>query len=357
MPTDSFQILQTGFEFRSALCYTVDARRILTLLRPEGGNFPADICILSPPRKERRTQMNELQNKILKLKKERNALILAHYYQPLEVQEIADQVGDSFALAKLAQKTTQESIILCGVRFMAESAKILNPEKTVYLPAADAGCPMADMITPADILALRAAHPAAAVVCYVNSSAAVKAVSDICCTSSSAEKVVRSLPHNQIIFVPDKNLGAYVANLVPEKKFIFFEGCCPIHDAANAEDAEEVMKRLPEAKLLAHPECRPEVLRQADYIGSTTGILDYARNTEAKTLIIGTEQGVFDVLSKELPHPELHLLREGFVCADMKKTRLEDVLACLEGKVAPTEVSETERKDAARSLERMVEIE
>ncbi len=301
--------------------------------------------------------MNDLQEKILKLKKERNALILAHYYQTLPVQDIADFVGDSFALAKLAQKADKDMIILCGVRFMAESAKILNPEKTVYLPSSDAGCPMADMITPDDVLSLRKKHPEAAVVCYVNSSAAVKAVSDICCTSSSAEKVVRSLPNRQIIFVPDKNLGSYVAKIVPEKEFILFDGCCPIHDNVSVKDAETIRKTMPDAKILVHPECRPEVLEFADFIGSTAGILDYARKTDASDLVIGTEYGVFDILSHQLPNKKLHILKDNFVCADMKKTGLEDILACLDGNRPPIELSESEMEGARISLERMVGIE
>ncbi|PKM71924.1 MAG: quinolinate synthase [Firmicutes bacterium HGW-Firmicutes-16] len=301
--------------------------------------------------------MNDLQEKILKLKKERNALILAHYYQTLPVQDIADFVGDSFALAKLAQKADKDMIILCGVRFMAESAKILNPEKTVYLPSFDAGCPMADMITPDDVLSLRKKHPEAAVVCYVNSSAAVKAVSDICCTSSSAEKVVRSLPNRQIIFVPDKNLGSYVAKSVPEKEIILFDGCCPIHDNVSVKDAETVRKTLPDAKILVHPECRSEVLEFADYIGSTAGILDYARKTDALDLVIGTEYGVFDILSRELLNKKLHILKDNFVCADMKKTGLEDILACFEGNRPPIELPESEMAGARKSLERMVGIE
>lgn len=301
--------------------------------------------------------MNELQEKIIKLKKERNALILAHYYQLLPVQDIADFVGDSFALAKLAQKASEDTIILCGVRFMAESAKILNPEKTVYLPSGGAGCPMADMINADDVLALRKKYPDAAVCCYVNSSAAVKAVSDICCTSSSAEKVVRSLPNRQIIFVPDKNLGSYVAKCVPEKEIILYDGCCPIHDRVSVKDAETIRSTLPDAKILVHPECRPEVLELADYIGSTAGILDYARKTDAVDLVIGTEKGVFDILSRELPNKKLHILKDNFVCADMKKTELEDVLACLEGKRPPIELSEAEILGAGKSLERMVSIE
>ena len=299
--------------------------------------------------------MNNLQEKILTLKKERNALILAHYYQPLPVQDIADAVGDSFALAKLAQSTGQDTIILCGVRFMAESAKILNPEKTVYLPAGDAGCPMADMIKPEDVLALQKKYPGAAVCCYVNSTAAVKAVSDICCTSSSAEKVVRSLPNRQIIFVPDKNLGSYIAKRVPEKDIILFDGCCPIHNSVSVGDAEAFKKSAPNAKILVHPECRPEVLALADYIGSTAGILDYARKTEASELVIGTEIGVFEILRRGLPEKKLRIIKGGFICTDMKKTSLEDVLACLEGKRPPVELPEAELAAAAKSLKRMVE--
>jgi len=301
--------------------------------------------------------MNKLQEKILTLKKERNALILAHYYQTLPVQDVADAVGDSFALAKLAQSAEQDTIILCGVRFMAESAKILNPEKTVYLPAGDAGCPMADMITPEDVLVLRRNYPDAAVCCYVNSTAAVKAVSDICCTSSSAEKIVRSLPNRQIIFVPDRNLGSYIAKCVPEKEIILFDGCCPIHDGVSAAEAEALKKSAPNAKILVHPECRPEVLALADYVGSTAGILDYARKTDAAELVIGTEIGVFDILMRELPDKKLRIIKEDFICTDMKKTSLEDVLACLEGVKPPAELPEAEMAAAAKSLKRMVEAE
>lgn len=300
--------------------------------------------------------MNELQNKILSLKEERNALVLAHYYQNLDVQDIADHVGDSFALAKLAQKASQDTIILCGVRFMAESAKILNPAKTVYLPADEAGCPMADMITPEDVIELRRQYPEAAVVCYVNSSVDVKAVSDICCTSSSAEKVVRALDQKQIIFVPDKNLGAYVAKQIPEKQFIFFEGFCPIHNSLTESDALAAKEQNPNALLLAHPECRGQVLSHADYIGSTAGILEYARRTEKKDIIIGTEMGVYEILKRELPDKNISIIREDFICADMKKTSLEDVLACLEGRIEPITM-DTELMDRARrSLERMVDV-
>ncbi|NLV85634.1 MAG: quinolinate synthase NadA [Clostridiales bacterium] len=300
--------------------------------------------------------MNELQKKIIDLKNKKDALILSHYYQNMDVQKVSDEVGDSFALAKLAQKAKQELIILCGVRFMAESAKILNPEKAVYLPAGDAGCPMADMISPQQVLELRKKHPQAAVVCYVNSSAEVKAQSDICCTSSSAEKIVRSLPNKDIIFIPDRNLGSYVAKKIPEKNIILFEGCCPIHDAVSPDDALSMKKAFPKAKLLVHPECRPQVLEYADYIGSTAEILDWARKTQAQELIIGTESGVYEILKHEMPDKKIMLIREDFLCADMKKTSLEDVLACLEGEKEQLSLPQKELEAARQSLERMVAV-
>lgn len=301
--------------------------------------------------------MNELQEKIISLKKKSNTLILAHYYQRLEVQDIADAVGDSFKLAKLAQEATQDKIILCGVRFMAESAKILNPDKTVYLPAPLAGCPMADMITPEDVLKLREKYPESAVVCYVNSSSAVKAVSDICCTSSSAEKVVRSLPNKQIIFVPDRNLGSYVAKQIPEKEFILYEGFCPVHNTITSCEAESFKRTHPHAKILVHPECRAEVLKHADYIGSTAGILKYARNSDAKAFVIGTELGVYEILKREMPDKEILILRDEFICKNMKKTELSDILACLEGKRDPIEMDGEEMDKARVCLERMVNVE
>ncbi len=301
--------------------------------------------------------MNELQKKILALKKERDCLILAHYYQPLEIQDVADAVGDSFALAKRAQSASQRGIIMCGVRFMAESAKILNPGKTVWLPAEDAGCPMADTIVPADVLALKKQYPEAAVVCYVNSTAAVKAVSDVCCTSSSAEAVVRSLPNRQILFVPDKNLGAYIAKQLPDKEVILYDGCCPIHDGVSLQQAEAAKRAHPEAKLLVHPECRKEVVALADYVGSTAGILETARKDPAGSFIIGTENGVTDILARELPLSHIYALKPDFICPDMKKTTLEDVLACFEGRRTPIELPQAELDGARKSLERMIAVQ
>jgi len=300
--------------------------------------------------------MTELQQKIIDLKKEKNALILAHFYQSMDIQEIADFVCDSFDMAKRAFTAEQELIIICGVHFMAESAKILNPGKTVLLPSPDAGCPMADMIVPSDVLALRESHPDAAVVCYVNSSAAVKAVSDVCCTSSSAERIVRALPENQIIFIPDRNLGAYIASKVPEKEFIFHEGWCPIHDCITVDDVHVARKLYPNAKLLVHPECRGDVLRHADFIGSTAKIIKFALDTDDNEFIIGTEIGVAEHLAALAPNKSFYPLTNSFLCEDMKKTTLSDVLNSLESGVHEMKPDKAVFDAARRSLERMVSI-
>ena len=300
--------------------------------------------------------MKKLQEKILRLKQEKRAYILAHFYQRPEVQEIADEVGDSFALAQKAQQADCDSILLCGVRFMAESAKILNPGKKVYLPNPDAGCPMADMVTPEDVRALREKYPEAAVVCYVNSSAAVKAVSDVCCTSSSAERIVRALPQKQIIFVPDQNLGAYCAKMAPEKEFILFTGYCPIHHGVTPEQAAAARAAHPNARFAVHPECRPGVLEYADYIGSTAGILKDVRGSDAEEFVIGTECGVQEILLRECPEKKIYSMTEDFVCPDMKKTTLEDVLRALEGELPEIELPETEMAGARQALERMISM-
>ena len=300
--------------------------------------------------------MEELREKILRLKEEKRAYILAHFYQRQEVQEIADEVGDSFALAQKAQQADCDAILLCGVRFMAESAKILNPSKKVYLPNPGAGCPMADMVTPEDVRRLREQYPEAAVVCYVNSSAAVKAVSDVCCTSSSAERIVRALPQKQIIFVPDQNLGAYCAKQAPDKEFILFTGYCPIHHAVTEKDAEAARAAHPNAHFAVHPECRPEVLAYADYIGSTAGILKDVRASENEEFVIGTECGVQEILQSECPEKKIFTLMEDFICPDMKKTTLKDVLRALEGGEPEIELPEAEMLGARQALERMISL-
>ncbi len=301
--------------------------------------------------------MTPLQNEIRELAQKAGFLILAHFYQTYDIHEVADAVGDSFELARRAASATQPGIVLCGVRFMAESAKILSPEKTVLLPAPDAGCPMADMIEPEDVLTLRQRHPGAAVVCYVNSSAAVKAVSDVCCTSSSAERIVRALPQKEIIFVPDQNLGAYVAAKVPEKTVHLFDGFCPVHHAVTTLDVERARRARPEATLLVHPECTPDVVALADGVGSTAYILKTVQEAPSGTsFIIGTETGVVERLRLTAPDKPVVLLRSAFVCPNMKKTTLADIRRSLctgEESIA----LDRDVMDASRaSLEKMIQL-
>ena len=272
----------------------------------------------------------EKTSRILSLKEEKDVLILAHYYQPLQIQKLADFCGDSFELAKRAVASPAKNIVFCGVKFMAESTKILNPQKRVYLPATNAGCAMADMITPAALAELKKQHPNAAAVCYINSSAATKAFADICCTSSNAVNIVKSLSEDEIIFVPDKNLGAYVAERVPEKKFIFHEGWCPIHKNINPADAKAVKEEFPEGVLVVHPECEKSVAQYADFVGSTSEILDFCRKTDASTIIVGTESSIAELLHEEFPNKEIYLLSPHLLCTDMKKTTLDNLLETLE---------------------------
>ncbi len=298
----------------------------------------------------------ELIGEILRLKKEKDALILAHYYQSLEIQKIADIFGDSFELSKKAKLAENRLVVFCGVRFMAESAKILNPDKKVLIPSMDAGCPMADMVTAEDVIALREKYPEAAVVCYVNSSASTKAVSDICCTSSNAIKVCRELPNKQIIFVPDKNLGAYVAGFVPEKEFILHSGYCPIHRHISPDAVTAAKTAHPNALFCVHPECEADVVALADFVGSTSQIIDYCIQSNAKEFIIGTEIGVVERLSYYYPEKQFYLLSPELVCANMKKTTLTDVLSVLRDETNEIILTPDEIDAARASLERMVAI-
>ncbi|MCL2588057.1 MAG: quinolinate synthase NadA [Oscillospiraceae bacterium] len=300
--------------------------------------------------------MTDLQRKIRELKEATGALILAHYYQTLDVQDVADVVGDSYEMAKRARDAEESTIVVCGVKFMAESAKILSPEKTVLLPAPDAGCPMADMVEPEDVLALRAKHPNAVVMCYVNSSAAVKAVSDICCTSSSAIRIAKSLDADEIIFVPDRNLGRYVAEYVPEKQFYFHPGFCPIHDRVTVAQVQKAKERYPNALVTAHPECREDVLKLADFIGSTSQIIGFARETDAEEIIIGTEIGVLELLQRELPQKKILSVSASFVCPNMKKTTLQDVYNALATGSHEIRMTPEEIQAAKQSLDRMIAL-
>lgn len=299
---------------------------------------------------------NNLAEEIQRLKKERNAIILAHNYQVPEVQDVADIVGDSFALSRHAAETDSDVIVFCGVHFMAESAKILSPDKTVLLPVRDAGCPMADMVTAPKLREMKARYPDAAVVCYVNSSAEVKAESDVCCTSSNALKVVASLENKQVIFVPDKNLGSYIASKVKNKEIILWKGFCITHKRVKVEEVQKIRQLHPNAKILMHPECEPEVQKLADFLGSTSAIIKYAGEIPEKDLIIGTEEGILHLLKKQNPDKNFYLLSMGLICTNMKKTRLEDVHSALLNMQHEIHVDEDIRIKALKSLERMLKI-
>lgn len=297
-----------------------------------------------------------LKKQIAKLKKKRNAVIIAHNYQRDEIQEIADISGDSLALSQAAVRTDAETIVFCGVDFMAESASILNPHKKVLLPVKEAGCPMADMITPEKLKAERVKYPEAAVVCYVNSSAEVKAESDIACTSSNAVAIVKSLKEKQIIFVPDKNLARYVQGQVPEKEIILWDGFCPTHIRVQAEDIVKTKKMYPEAEVIAHPECNPEVLAHADHICSTGGMFGYVKKSNSREFIISTECGMLYKLQKENPDKKFYLPTPRLVCATMKLTTLGWVAHSLEMLVYEIKVSEEVREKAGKTLEKMLAV-
>ncbi len=299
---------------------------------------------------------NELINEIYKLKNERNAVIVAHNYQVDEIQEIADVVGDSFALSKFCAENKYDVVVFCGVHFMAESAKILSPEKTVLLPEIDAGCPMADMVTAESLRKAKEIHPDAAVVCYINSSAEVKAESDICCTSSNAVNVIRSVPQKDILFVPDKNLGQYISKMVPEKNIILWEGFCITHHRIKTEEVEKIKELHPDAVVLVHPECRPEIVDMADFTGSTKQIIEYASKSDKRKFIIGTEMGVMHKLKKYNPDKEFYLMSPGLICPNMKKNSLKSVYYALKEMRYKIEISKEIRLKAKRSLDRMLNV-
>lgn len=295
---------------------------------------------------------NQLSEKILKLKKEKNAIILAHLYQIPEIQEIADYVGDSYYLSQVARDAKEDLIIFCGVKFMAESAKVLSPEKTVILPAPNAGCPMADMAEVEDVEEMIKKYPDAFKVCYINSSYEVKALCDASVTSSSALKIIKNIPNKQILFLPDQNLGGYISEFFPEKEFILWRGFCPTHHRITAEDIIKAKEEHPNVKVLSHPECSKEVRDLSDYIGSTSGIINYATECEDKEFIIATEEGVLHQLKKKNPDKKFYF-PEVMVCPNMKKTSLQDVYDVLDGKKEEVILDEEIRKKALTSLENM----
>lgn len=300
--------------------------------------------------------MNTLKEVIFNLKKQKNAIIVAHNYQIDDVQEIADFVGDSFYLSKVCAEREENVIVFCGVHFMAESAKILSPQKKVLLPEIDAGCPLADMITADDVDRLKEKYPDYSIVCYINSPASVKAKSDVICTSSNAIKVVRNIPNNKIIFLPDKNLGLFVKKNVPEKDIILWEGFCITHYKIKKEDVLKAKSAYPDALLLVHPECREEVVELADFVGSTKQIIDFATSSSAKEFIIGTEMGVLYSLKKLNPEKEFYLLHPGMICPNMKKITLTSLREALLYERYEINVDENVLEGAQRALRKMLQI-
>lgn len=295
-------------------------------------------------------------NEITKLKKDKNAIILAHSYQNIEVDEVADFVGDSLQLSRLAASTDSDIIVFCGVYFMAETAKILSPQKKVLLPNVKSGCAMADTINLEKIKSFKDKHPNIPTVCYVNSTAEVKSESDVCCTSSNALKVVKNLNAKEILFVPDKYLGSWVATQLPNVKINTYNGCCPIHLGIKEKDLISKKEIFPNAYVLVHPECSNDIIKHADFVGSTTQMMDYVMNSDKKEFIIATEKGVIDRLSRDLPNKKIILASDKAVCPNMKTHFLEDILKSLEEEKTEILVDEKLSKKALNSIERMFEL-
>ena len=297
-----------------------------------------------------------MKEKILQLKKEKNAVILAHYYAPAEAQEVADYVGDSFYLAKIAKKSTADIIVFCGVSFMGESAKILNPDKKVLMPDLTADCPMAHMVKPGQIQKMREKYEDLAVVCYINSTAELKCQSDVCVTSSNAIKIVRALPNKNIFFIPDRNLGRYVASQVPEKNIIINSGYCPIHASITKEQLLAEKEKHPNAPILIHPECESELLELSDFIGSTAEIINYAKSSSQVEFIICTEDGVDYKLITDNPEKKFYYPNPHPCCADMKLNTPQKILSVLEKEDKEVFVDEEVARNAWKPLDRMLEL-
>jgi len=293
-------------------------------------------------------------DKVKQLKEKHNAIILVHNYQIPEVQDIADYLGDSLDLAKKATKTDAKNIIFCGVNFMAESAKILNPEKNVIIPDIDAKCPMAAMVNVEGLTKLKKENPNAKVVSYINTTADIKALSDICCTSSNGVNVVKSVSSDEIIFVPDQNLGAYIQRFV-DKKMIIWPGFCATHHKIRKEQISKIKKEHPNAEILVHPECRPEIIDMADHALSTNGMVNHAKKSHKKEFIIGTEKDHCYRLKKEIPNKMFYPIKSA-ICPNMKKITLEKVLNSLETLEPKVDLSKDIIKEAKKPLERMMKV-
>ncbi|GKH30745.1 quinolinate synthase A [Faecalicatena contorta] len=297
-----------------------------------------------------------IADEINRLKKEKNAVILAHYYVNPEVQDIADYIGDSFYLSKVAVELTEQTIVFCGVSFMGESAKVLNPGKTVLMPDASADCAMAHMADTDTIRKMREQYEDLAVVCYINSTAELKEHSDVCVTSANAVKIVRAIPNKNIFFIPDRNLAHFVAEQVPEKNFVYNEGYCPVHEKMSVAEIRKAKKMHPEAEVLSHPECPKAVLELSDYIGSTTGIIDYAGKSGSREFIICTENGVRHKLENDYPEKKFYFTETEPVCEDMKIITLEKILHVLKTGENEVRVSDERRENSRKPLERMLEL-
>jgi quinolinate synthase len=298
----------------------------------------------------------EIIDKISKLKRERNAVILVHNYQRPELQDIADHLGDSLGLSIAASKTKAKVIVFCGIHFMAETAAIISPDKTVLMPDVNAGCPMADMIDVPKLKKLKAENPGAPVVCYVNSSAAIKAESDICCTSANAVNVVRSLPDKEVIFIPDKFLGMFVQSKLPDKKLVLFDGYCPTHARILPEHIAKAKAAHPGAPVIVHPECRPETIAAADAALSTEGMVKYAKESPAGVILVGTETDLLYRLGKENPGKKFYPVTDLAVCPNMKLTTLEKVLWSLEDRETVVQVPAETAGKARSAIEKMLQV-
>lgn len=301
--------------------------------------------------------LKDIQEEILKLKKEKDVCILAHCYQSPDILEVADFVGDSFALSVSASKVTNKTVIMCGVRFMAETVKILSPDKKVILANGDAGCPMAEMMDKELIEQVKEQYPDYTVVAYINTTSELKTVCDVCVTSSSALKICRSLDTDKILFIPDKNLGSYIAKQMPEKEFKLLSGGCPTHARMGISEVKKAKAAHPNALFLVHPECVPEVVAQADYVGSTTGIMNYAKESDAKEFIIGTESSIVSHLQLSCPDKMFYPLSKDLVCHNMKLTTIVDVLNSIKGIGGEEiELDEEVRLGAKRCIDKMIEL-